>query len=178
MAHKYAQIELERRWLLAKLPQALQNSQDFQLIQDRYIIGTPLRLRHLTAANGQVTARKLTQKYQATDQTAYATTITNFYLDEASYSLLETLPAKTLLKRRYKLQDGRFHFSIDQFLGPLTGLVLAEIEQTNLESLLAVPHPAFALREVTENSSFTGGQLVNQTDEQCQKLIKDSLPHT
>ena len=62
MTHKYAQIELERRWLLAKLPDSLQNSQDYQLIEDRYITGTPLRLRRMTDAGGQVTARKLTQK--------------------------------------------------------------------------------------------------------------------
>ena len=64
MAHKYAQFELERRWLLASLPEALQNSQEYQLIEDRYLSGTPLRLRRMSDANGQVTALKLTQKYQ------------------------------------------------------------------------------------------------------------------
>ncbi len=73
MTHKYAQFELERRWLLAALPDALQNSQEYQLIEDRYLTGTPLRLRRMTDATGQVTALKLTQKYQAADQTAYAT---------------------------------------------------------------------------------------------------------
>ena len=160
MSHKYAQIERERRWLLATLPDSLQNSQEFQQFEDRYITGTPLRLRRMTDAIGQVTARKLTQKYQAANQTAYATTITNFYLDEASYALLETLPARILVKKRYKLKDGRFQFSIDQFSGNLTGLVLAEIEQPDLASLIAVPQPPFALREVTEELRFTGGELV------------------
>jgi CYTH domain-containing protein len=163
MAHKYAQFELERRWLLATLPNTLKNSQDFQLMEDRYLTGTPLRLRRMSNASGTVTALKLTQKYQAADQTAYATTITNLYLDEASYTLLETLPARILLKRRYKLMDGRFPFSIDQFLGPLEGLVLAEIEQPDMASLLAIPHPTFARREVTEDPRFTGGELVGLT---------------
>ncbi|WP_420631371.1 hypothetical protein [Candidatus Leptofilum sp.] len=178
MAHKYAQFELERRWLLATLPKSLQNSQDYQLIEDRYITSTPLRLRRMTDAQGNVTARKFTQKYQAPDQTAYATTITNFYLDEGSYALLETLPAKILMKKRYKLEDGRFQFSIDQFSSPLTGLVLAEIEQPNLQSLTAVPHPDFALREVTKDPRFIGGALAKLTSEQCQRLLKDCLPHT
>ena len=173
MAHKYAQFELERRWLLAKLPDALQNSQNYQLIEDRYITGTPLRLRHMTDASGQVTALKLTQKYQADDQTAYATTITNFYLDDASYALLETLPARLLVKRRYKLVDGRFQFSIDQFRGSLEGLVLAEIEQPDMESLHAIPQPAFAHHEVTEYSRFTGGELVKLTATQCQQLLRE-----
>ncbi|MBK7894271.1 MAG: hypothetical protein IPJ90_05180 [Anaerolineaceae bacterium] len=171
MAHKYAQTELERRWLLVRWPDALQNSQEYQLIEDRYLSGTPLRLRRMTDASGQATALKLTQKYQAADQTAYATTITNFYLDEASYALLETLPAKVLVKRRYKLVDGRFPFSIDQFLGRLEGLVLAEIEQPDIASLLAIPHPTFAQREVTEDSRFTGGELVALTPNQCQQLL-------
>jgi CYTH domain-containing protein len=171
MPHKYAQIEWERRWLLAMMPESLQNSQDYQLIEDRYINGTPLRLRRMTDATGQVTARKLTQKYQAANQTAYATTITNFYLDEASYTLLETLPAQVLVKRRFRLRDGRFQFSIDQFSGPLAGLVLAEIEQPGTNRLMQIPQPSFALREVTENPRFTGGALVQLTAEQCQQLL-------
>ncbi|WP_420643764.1 hypothetical protein [Candidatus Leptofilum sp.] len=173
MSHKYAQFELERRWLLATLPAALQNSQDYTLIEDRYIIGTPLRLRRMTDAQGNVIARKFTQKYQAADQTAYATTITNFYLDAASYALLETLPAKILVKKRYKLRDDRFQFSIDQFSGPLTGLVLAEIEQLDMPSLTAVPDPAFALCEVTEDPRFTGGELIKRTAVQCQQLLQE-----
>lgn len=172
MAHKYAQFERERRWLLAELPSTLKKSADFQQIVDRYIIGTPLRLRRMTDAAGNVTARKFTQKYQAADQTAYATTITNFYLDEPSYALLETLPAKILVKKRFKLVDGRFPFSIDQFEGSLTGLVLAEIEQPSIESLLAIPHPTFALREITEDLRFTGGELVQLTANQCQQLLR------
>lgn len=172
MTHKYAQFELERRWLLDSLPEVLHDSHDYQLIEDRYMIGTPLRLRRMTDASSKVTALKLTQKYQAADQTAYATTITNFYLDEASYALLETLPANVLVKRRYKLMNGRFPFSIDQFLGNLTGLVLAEIEQPDMDSLLAIPHPAFARREVTEDFRFTGGELVGLTETQCQQLLK------
>ncbi|GJM40744.1 MAG: hypothetical protein DHS20C20_10260 [Ardenticatenaceae bacterium] len=178
MTHKYAQFELERRWLLAKLPDSLQSNSNYHLVEDRYIIGTPLRLRRMADAAGNVVARKFTQKYQAADQTAYATTITNFYLDEASFALLETLPAKILVKKRYKLQDGRSQFSIDLFEGPLTGLVLAEIEQPSMESLLAIPHPPFALREITDDARFTGGELINLTAAQCQKLLNDSLPHT
>lgn len=176
MSHKYAQIERERRWLLAALPEALQNSQEFQFIEDRYITGTPLRLRRMTDARGKTTALKLTQKYQAADQPAYATTITNFYLEEASYALLKTLPALVLVKKRYKLMDGRFQFSIDQFSGPLTGLLLAEIEQPDIESLLAVPHPPFARREVTKEPRFTGGKLVQLNSEQCQQLLQYGLP--
>ena len=172
MAHKYAQIERERRWFLASLPDALQNSQAYQLIEDRYITGTPLRLRRMTGADGQVAARKLTQKYQAADQSAYATTITNFYLDEASYALLETLPAQILVKKRFKLVNGRFQFSIDQFSGTLTGLVLAEIEKPDMDSLMQIPHPDFALCEVTEDPRFTGGSLVQLSAKQCQQLLQ------
>jgi CYTH domain-containing protein len=166
MPHKYAQFELERRWLLTSLPKPLQNSDTFHLITDRYIIGTPLRLRRMENAVGQVVALKLTQKYQAVDQSAYATTITNFYLDGVSYETLLSLPAKTLRKKRYPLQNGRYKFSIDQFVGSLTGLLLAEIEQPDMPSLMQTPQPIFAQREVTEEPAFTGGELVQLTAEQ------------
>lgn len=64
MSHKYAQIERERRWLLAQQPASLEDSTNYNQINDRYIIGTPLRLRQMTDADGQITALKLTQKYQ------------------------------------------------------------------------------------------------------------------
>ncbi len=172
MPHKYAQFELERRWLLDTLPASLENSSDYHLITDRYAVGTPLRLRRMENAVRQVVALKLTQKYQAADQSAYATTITNLYLDDPSYELLLSLPARILTKRRYPLQNGRYKFSIDQFYGPLTGLLLAEIEQPDMDSLLQIPHPSFVLREVTEEPAFTGGELVQLTATQFQQLIQ------
>ena len=87
--------------------------------------------------------------------------------------MLETLPARLLVKKRYKLADGRFQFSIDQFSGPLTVLVLAEIEQPDLHSLMQVPHPPFARHEVTEDSRFTGGALAKLDKKQGQQVLQD-----
>jgi CYTH domain-containing protein len=162
MENKYARIERERRFLLRQLPADLDQSQ-FTLIEDRYIEGTRLRLRKMSAATGQLTAVKFGHKFTAPGQPAQQTMMTNFYLNEAEYELLATLPGKRLLKKRFKYGWHGRHFSIDQFQNGLEGLILAEIEAVNDEDLNAVPVPDFALREGTAVTFFTGGNLVEIT---------------
>ena len=48
---------------------------------------------------------------------------------------------------------------MEMFSGSLSGLVMAEAELDTAELLAAFPTPAFALREVTHDLRFTGGQL-------------------
>jgi CYTH domain-containing protein len=49
--------------------------------------------------------------------------------------------------------------SIDLFEGPLEGLILAEAEFDDA-SMAAFPMPGFALREVMDCPSYSGGALV------------------
>ncbi len=50
--------------------------------------------------------------------------------------------------------------SVDRFEGALTGLFLAEAEFADDAAMAAFPHPAFAVREVTDDPRYTGGELV------------------
>ncbi len=45
------------------------------------------------------------------------------------------------------------------FEGPLTGLFLAEAEFADDAAMAAFFHPAFAVREVTRDIRYTGGEL-------------------
>ncbi len=167
--NKYARIERERRFLLEKLPADLDRSQ-FTLIEDVYLTGTRLRLRKMTAPDGTISAMKLGHKFVASNQRPHETMMTNFYLDDAEFAVLAQLPGRRLAKKRFKYTwHGRI-FSIDQFQNELDGLILAEIESLTDENLMTIPVPDFAIREVTDEIEFTGGQLVLQTAVSPNKL--------
>ena len=163
---KYACLEIERRYLLQNVPDDLENDADGWLITDRYFLNTRLRLRMMKSVSGNQEIFKLTQKFRSETQTAIETTITNLYLTEAEYNLLEPLEAKIIIKKRYPYRLKNQIFSIDVFEGRHQGLILAEIEFENETRLEEIEPPSIALFEVTEDPFFTGGNLVRMTDDE------------
>jgi CYTH domain-containing protein len=149
-AGKYARYELERRWLLERLPDGADAG---SLIVDRYIEGTRLRLRHAEPPHEQF---KLTQKEAPAPPDYALTVITTIYLTAEEYAVLAALPARVLRKRRHHF--GRY--SIDVFEGELAGLILAETEFAAEEEMRAHPLPEFAVRDVSDDVRYTGGALV------------------
>lgn len=159
---KYARIERERRYLLTHLPPGLTPDSSHTRITDRYIPGTRLRLRRMEDETGNVTALKLTQKYDPPSGVGLETIITNLYLNETEFQTLACLEGPTLRKRRYPYPFADRNFSIDVFEGPLEGLILGEIEfDEPADSHIELP--PFATREVTDDPFFTGGHLVTLT---------------
>ena len=151
--HKYAQIERERRFLLARFPSA--DVVRVRHITDRYIDGTRLRLREQTDDGGPAIF-KLTQKVPARENGAQQGLITNIYLIQDEFRLLAQLPGKTLRKVRYSVPP----FGVDLFEGALQGLRLAEAEFDSPSEADALVVPDFILHEVTDDERFTGGRLV------------------
>jgi CYTH domain-containing protein len=154
LVHKYARIERERRSLLERFPKNADVAGIRQLI-DRYIDGTTLRLRK-QSKDGGPTVFKLTQKIPERAGGAQRGFITSMYLTEDEFFLLAQLPAKTLSKTRYSVPP----FGIDVFEDALEGLLLAEAEFDAASDAEALPVPSFALREVSSDERFTGGELV------------------
>ena len=148
-AGKYARYELERRFLVERLPPGTERS---HLIVDRYIVGTRLRLRY---DDGRVPPHKLSQKEAPAPPDFAVTTITTIYLSPDEYEVLAVLPARELRKRRHHLGS----YSIDVFEGELEGLVLAEITFPSEEEMREHPPPPFAEREVSRDGRYTGGAL-------------------
>jgi hypothetical protein len=96
---KYAQLERERRFLLAEPPLPL-DRQPHKIIWDRYLEGTSLRLRKVCGVPGGETAYKLSHKVLAGPGDFAHAFITNIYLSEREYQLLTVHPARELQKRR------------------------------------------------------------------------------
>jgi CYTH domain-containing protein len=150
-AGKYARFELERKFLLDRLPDGLEGH---TALYDRYIVGTSLRLRRAQFPDGSVQF-KLNQKESPSPPDYGVMTITSIYLTAEEYEVLSVLPAAELRKRRYHL--GRY--SIDVFEGELEGLMLAEAEFVSEEEMRTHAPPDFVGREVSDDVRYTGGAL-------------------
>ena len=172
---KYACLETERRYLLKNIPDDLFESANGWLITDRYFPNTRLRLRQMKSVSGNETIYKLTQKYRSETQNANETTITNLYLTEEEYNHLESLDGKIIKKKRYPYSVQNHNFSIDVFEGCHQGLILAEMEFDGQSELGEFALPLFALKEVTDDPFFAGGNLVTMTEEEFRQGLSQRL---
>src|SRR5207248_4565917 len=93
------------------------------------------------------------------------TLITSIYLSEYEYEVLSVFEANELRKNRYPFEHEGRRYSVDVFLGPLRGLILAETDFDTDEEMDAFAPPAFASLEVTRDETFTGARLVGLTAE-------------
>jgi hypothetical protein len=114
---KYARVERERRFLLAR-PPLTSTAAASRRITDRYLAGTRLRLRRAESTHCGACEFKLTQKVPAQRPGHVQGLITNIYLSQAEYELLACLPAATLSKTRLSVPP----LGIDVFDPPLHGV--------------------------------------------------------
>jgi CYTH domain-containing protein len=154
---KYAWVERERRWLCREVPWA--QVATTERITDLYVTGTRLRLREAIPQDGGAPMRRLSRKADASPAVRLLTSI---YLSPEEFALLSDLPGELLRKTRHRLAAvaGAAQVCVDVFEGPLEGLILAEAEFDDMEALAAFRTPDFALREVTEDVRYSGGELV------------------
>src|ERR1043165_4115637 len=168
---KYERVERERRFLLERLPEGLDLKADHAQITDNYITGTRLRLRKSRRVSTNEWTLKLTQKYTPAPPDFSRTLITSIYLSEYEYEVLSVFEGNELRKNRYPYEhEGRL-YSVDVFLGPLRGLVLAETDFDTDEELDAFPAPPFAHADVTRDELFTGARLVGLTAEEIRREL-------
>lgn len=164
-ASKYARLERERRYLLQDLPEGLTRASRHLQITDNYITGTRLRLRKVRDPQTNKWTIKFTQKFAPDQSDLSRTLITNIYLNALEAETLSLFGANEIRKNRYPFAFEGHSFAIDLYLGDLFGLVLAEATFATDEELDSFPQPKFALAEVTNNLTFTGGQLSQLTFE-------------
>jgi CYTH domain-containing protein len=166
---KYVHPEVERKFLLATIPPGTTFSAD---ITDHYIPNTTLRLRRMQTEH-EVTF-KLAQKLRVHPHETRVILHTNFYLSEAEYAFLASLlPSHRLEKRRFRFHGGTIPMGIDQFQGPLEGLVIAEVDFGPNGDPSSLPMPSFALAEVTDDERFTGASLALTTRPQVKTLLDE-----
>lgn len=155
---KYTAVERERRWLCHEVPRHL--IRETLVVTDVYISGTRLRLREMRPRDGAPALFKLTRKADLDPQRRLLTTI---YLSEEEFAVFaRTMAGPRLTKIRHRLHNPRgLLMSVDEFQGDLAGLILAEAEFESDPDLSTFPTPEFAIREVTNDTRYTGISLVN-----------------
>lgn len=147
---KYAVVERERRFLVARLPDCVTNRRE---ITDRYVTGTRLRLREVRDGDGTV-VRKLGHKVRLTDGPGEVA-CTSFYLDEAEWDVLAALPGRVLRKTRHVAEADGVRVVVDEHED---GTLVAEIDDGD-EPSDVVPPWLDVVRDVTGDESWTGAAL-------------------
>lgn len=153
---KYAFVERERRWLCRDVPR--ERIVETDMVTDLYVTDARLRLREARPLNGGPAMLRLTRKV---DVDAHTRLLTSIYLPESEFAMLaRSLTGIRLRKIRHHLKaDDGVIVLVDEFQDDLLGLVMAEAEFETIEKLRAFPMPDFALREVTDDPRYGGGNL-------------------
>ena len=147
---KYAVVERERRFLLARLPDGVTSTKE---IDDRYVTGTRLRLREVREGDGAV-IRKLGHKVRLTEGPGEIA-CTNLYLNDEEWAVLAALPARTLRKKRHMVARDGWLVAIDEHED---GTLVAEIDDRD-EPSDRVPDWLDIVSDVTRDEAWTGGRL-------------------
>jgi hypothetical protein len=147
MIPKYSQLEIERRWLVDLSRIDLDCLGEPEIIEDRYLVGTRLRLRKMSGPKGDVF--KFVKKY---GRSGWAEPITNLYLDQGEYDVIASLPARCVRKSRFRLDGG----SLDLF----GEFAIFEKEFPSIEAAEDYQPGAFVVRELGE-SELTGAQIAS-----------------
>jgi CYTH domain-containing protein len=169
---KYARTERERKFLLRELPEPLTRASKHVQIWDNYITNTRLRLRKIRVPESRKYILKLTQKYAPELPDLSRTTITNTYLTPAEYKVLSIFEGNEIRKNRYPYKHEGRQYSIDVFLGGFWGLMIAETSFETDEEMRVFTPPPFVFREVTNDETFAGGNLVNLSFEEIREKIR------
>jgi len=154
---RYVLVEHERRWLCSTIPTEL--VRETVEITDLYVDGSNLRLREERFLSGSPPMLRLSRKV---DVDASTRLISSIYLQPHEFALLKgALMGKTLRKRRHRLasSDGVV-LAVDEFDGPLAGLMTLEAEFSSVDAMRRFEAPWYTGVEVTENAGFGGGGLV------------------
>lgn len=155
---KYAVGEYERRFLLDAVPAGATNP---RRIVDRYIERSRLRLRTVHHPDQRID-HKLGHKRREVAGDPTAILHTSLYLDDDEYAVLAALPARELRKTRWAVELETGDGSVNVFEGPLTGLILLEVDLGHPDRLARFRPPPWAGPEVTRDEAFTGGGLAGR----------------
>ena len=164
-AGRYARPERERRFLVRADPPGRTGE---RRIEDRYVTGTTLRLRHVRV--GQESVYKLTQKVRVDRADPADLSLTNTYLSAEEHALLCELPNRLVTKTRSVCPSETHDVVLDEFHGHLDGLRLAEVEVRDLGEHVLLP--AWLGAEVTHDDRFSGGRLAVATGLEVRDVLR------
>ena len=154
---KYANPELERRFLLEGKPEIIEACPS-KLILDKYLHGTSLRLRKLVA--GKETVYKLTKKIPLGGGQNNLNWVSTIYLSATEYEIFQSLNGIVTEKKRFYYQKGSNEtIGIDEIKIQGETIWLAEVEFNKEEDLKRFKFPLEYEKEVSDNERYTGYEL-------------------
>lgn len=149
---KYSRPEIERRWLIdTDATEGLLEGAP-RVIRDKYLSDTRLRLRRITSPDGEQ-IYKFCKKYG--NRRGAAESITNIYLSQMEYDLLDRLAGTTVTKSRHPQPVG----SIDVYRTARGPLCVFEVEFSSASGAAHFQPPEFVDREITGDVHLTGFAL-------------------
>jgi hypothetical protein len=177
--------ELRRLFLINNLPEPLTRASSHLQIFDNYIENTRLRLRSMRAPETKQWTWILQQRFPVGEDLS-RWKISEIYLDENEHRVFEQFEGREIKKNervesnevrknRYFLDYENRQIEIDAFLGDLWGLNLAKICFETENEMEFFDVPPFAVREVTNNSFFTGENLIGKKFSDVQKEFEKMI---
>ena len=171
MINKTFRTELRRLFLVSDLPEPLTRASLHLQIFDNYIENTRLRIRSLRSPVTNEWAWILEQRFPLEDLTQWK--VSEIHLDEAEHNVFEQfegrqirlnerVESREVRKNRYYHEFNGRQIEFDIFLGKLWGLNLAKAIFNSVDEMQNFELPHFAIREVSNNYFFTGGNLVGK----------------
>jgi CYTH domain-containing protein len=171
---KTYRTELRRVFLLADLPAPLTRASEHLQFFDNYIENTRLRLRSIRAPHTKEWFWVLEQRFQVEENDFSRWQISEILLNEKEHAAFEIFEGREVRKNERvetnELRFNRYSFewkdraiTIDFYLNPLWGLILAKVFFQTEEEMQKFTKPDFALAEVTQNESFSSKNLVGKT---------------
>lgn len=153
------ELELEKTYLLTKLPPGLKKCKYTEII-DIYIPAFK--------AHPQIRIRKKGEKAELTKKVpvnndASRQTEHTIPLSEDEFEAISAIPGKKVRKLRYYYPVGDKIAEIDIFQDGLSGLVLADFEFSDFDSKDNFKAPDFCLVEITQEEFIGGGRLAGKS---------------
>lgn len=160
--NKTAQTELQRLYLIERLPEPLTPASSHLQLFDNYIGNTRLRLRQIRDPYANSWTRILQQRFPATDGEYSVTKLAEIHLNEDEYAHFAQFEGREIRKNRYFHEFDRVSIAFDIYLGGLWGLNTAKVDFETREAMENFVAPPFAIFDVTNDAFFFGENLVEK----------------
>lgn len=145
--------EIERKFLINALPEAVNTSASYQIEQGYAVIAPD---------GAEVRLRKKDGKYYVTIKSGSGKIRKEHETEISAVQFNRLWPAtvgKRLKKTRYEIfHQGRL-IELDVFQGPLNGLIIAEVEFTTLKESDKFKPPSWFGKEVTSDTRYSNQSL-------------------
>jgi CYTH domain-containing protein len=169
--NKIAQTEMQRLFLIERLPEPLTPASSHLQIYDNYISNTRIRLRQVRDPYSKNWTRILQQCIPAVAGEYAVTNLAEIHLNDAEFEVFERFAGNEIRKNRYFHEFDRVSFTFDVYLGKLRGLHLAKVDFEQLSDMETFVPPPFAVFEITNDPFFNGSKLAERTFNEIQAEV-------